>query len=97
MFSFDTDLSVLVKDCEEEAANIIRFMSANRLAANSDKTHILIMRRRVRNEDEDLVINVGNHEIKESSTENLLGIIVGNDLTWNAHVKNLEIKSSIGV
>ena len=44
------------------------------------------------NEDEDLVIKVGNHEIKESSTENLLGMIVGNDLTWNAHVKNLVKK-----
>ena len=86
-----TDLSALVKDCEEEAENIIKFMSANRLAANTDKTHVLIMRRKM-NDNDNLIINVGNHEIKESSSENLLGMIVENDLTWNAHVKNMVKK-----
>ena len=52
------NLAVLVEDCEEEAENIIKFMSANRLAANSDKTHLLVMRRK-RDEDGDLFIKVG--------------------------------------
>ena len=86
------NLAVLVEDCEEEAANIIKFMSANRLAANSDKTHLLVIRRKMRDEDRDLVIKVGSNEIKESYKENLLGMIVTNDLTWNAHVENLVKK-----
>ena len=85
-------MNVLVKDCEEEAENIIKFMSANRLAANSDKTHVMIMRRHNRNVEEQLVINIGNHEIKESAKENILGIIVDNDLTWHSHIKNLVKK-----
>ena len=36
----NADIGQLVKECEEEADKILKFMSANRLAANSDKTQI---------------------------------------------------------
>ena len=88
----NTDIENLVKECEDEATCILNFMSANRLAANTDKTHVMIMRRKNRSENEDLQVKVGSHVIKESAKENLLGIIVENDLSWNAHVKNLVKK-----
>ena len=88
----NTDKNILVEDCEKEAANIIKFMSANRLSANSDKTHIMIIRRKVKEDEDEIVINIGNDEIKESAQENLLGMIVDNDLSWKSHVKNLVKK-----
>ena len=40
-----TDLDELAKKCEAEARKIITYMSANKLAANEDKTHIVFIRR----------------------------------------------------
>ena len=49
-----TDFTELAKNCEEEAKNIITYMSANKLAANDDKTHLMVIRRT--GKDDDLVI-----------------------------------------
>ena len=52
-----TDLNLLKKKCEEEASKIINYMSANKLAANCDKTHVMAIRRK--GPKEDIVIKVG--------------------------------------
>ena len=83
-----TDFTELAKNCEEEAKNIITYMSANKLAANDDKTHLMVIRRT--GKDDDLVITVGKNKIKETPNEKLLGMWVQNDLGWSTHLKKLE-------
>ena len=40
------NLGHLTQKCQEEASKLITFMSANKLSANDDKTHIMCIRRR---------------------------------------------------
>ena len=83
-----TDLDELAKKCEAEARKIITYMSANKLAANEDKTHIVVIRRG--GKQKDLIINVGDKNFKASPNEKLLGMWVENNLGWNTHISNLE-------
>ena len=84
------DMGLLTNKCEEEASKLITFMSANRLAANDDKTHIMCIRRKV--DKEEIEIKVGNSSIKESTHEKLLGVWVDNNLSWGTQITNLERK-----
>ena len=59
-----TDMTLLVKKCEEEANKIINYMSVNKLAANCDKTHLMAIRRN--GPKEEIAIQVGKHKVKES-------------------------------
>ena len=83
-----TDIPILVTKCEEEAKKIIDYMSINRLKANDDKTHVMVIRK-VSSEDK-LIFNIGKEVIKES--EKLLGIHVENDLKWDIHLAKLLSK-----
>ena len=38
----ETNLDDLKKKCEENVNNLLTFMAVNKLAANDDKTHILV-------------------------------------------------------
>lgn len=90
---YDEDLEILKQKCEEEATKILKFMSINKLAANPEKTHILVVRKNgqtnVKEEDK-LIFKIGNKEIKESGHETLLGITISNDLTWTEQLKILN-------
>ena len=59
-----TDIPILVTKCEEEARKIIDYMSINRLKANDDKTHVMVIRK-VRSEER-LIFKIGKEVIKES-------------------------------
>ena len=63
------DIDVLVVECETEAKKIIDYMSVNRLAANDDKTHIMIIRRK--KSENKISVKIGNKEITETSNEKL--------------------------
>ena len=65
-------------------------MSANTLAANDDKTHIVVIRRK--GKEQELVINIGDKKIKESPNEKLLGMWVESNLGWSTHLAQLERK-----
>ena len=57
-------MDLLIESCEEEAKNIINYMSINRLKANDDKTGIVIVRKK--KSDETLTVTIGNEEITVS-------------------------------
>ena len=79
------DLNELTKKCEVEAKKVITYMSANKLAANDDKTHIMAIKRN--GEKNQIAVQVGTKVIKESPHEKLLGMHVENNLTWTTHPK----------
>ena len=83
-----SDINELTRRCEEEAKQIITYMSANKLAANDDKTHIMVIRRGAKQEE--VEINVGSKQVKESANEKLLGMWVQNNLGWSTPLTKLE-------
>ena len=88
----DTNLDDLKRKCEENVNNLLTFMAVNKLAANDDKTHILVSK--CGESLRDLSFNIGNavKPIEESTSEKLLGIWVSNDLKWNTHLEKLKKK-----
>ena len=63
-------------------------MAVNRLGANDDKTHILVIRGSRTGPDK-LQFQIGSEKITETNVEKLLGMWVSNDLKWNYHISQL--------
>ena len=79
----------LREKCEKSVNSLLKYMAANKLSANDDKTHILVVRKD-KNHPEELSFQAGNSTIKEKSSEKLLGMTVSNDLKWTDHLSKLE-------
>ena len=87
----DKDLDAIQPKCEESVKGLLEYMAVNRLAANHDKTHILVVRCG-KNEADKLTFQVGEKTIEERAHEKLLGIWVSNDLKWSKHLSDLANK-----
>ena len=85
---YDTNINNLQDKCEEKVNQLLTYMAINRLAANDDKTKILVMKHG--NQDEELTFKIGDAEVKESTSEKLLGVWVANSLNWAEHIERLE-------
>ena len=68
----------------------------NRLAANDDKTHILVVRSVKEKEPVKLTFQVGNQQIEERAHEKLLGIWVANDLSGPTTYQSWRKNSTTG-
>ena len=69
--------------------DIANYMSMNRLALNTDKTHLLIMasaQQHKKHGNFGIVLNTGAELITPSDSERLLGAQVSNNFLWNEHV-----------
>ena len=92
--SSNKNLADLIKQTEEEAQEIVKWMDANRLVCNPDKTKFLLMAnsklRASKIGTNKAKIKIGDQEIEESTSEKLLGIILSNSLDWNEHIKDLK-------
>ena len=63
-------------------------MAINRLAANDDKTKILVMKHG--KEEKEFSFKIGDAQVTESTSEKLLGVWVSNSLNWGEHIEKLE-------
>ena len=63
-------------------------MAINKLAANDDKTKILVMKHGA--SPEKLTFKIGEADVEESTSEKLLGVWVANNLNWSEHLEKLE-------
>jgi len=74
-----------MKKLREDATNILEFMASNVLVANPAKT-VFMMRNNKKTENEgNRKITVGDHQIQESKSTKLLGVIIDNDQKWKSH------------
>ena len=85
----DECLEKLREKCEKSVNSLLTYMAANKLSANDDKTHILVIRKDKKH-PEKLSFKAGNSTIVEKSSEKLLGMTVSNDLKWSEHLSKLE-------
>ena len=70
----------LRNEIEKEVINVLKYKSSNSLAANENKTAILIVRRGNVQPNTPEEYMIGKEKIKQSEHENLLGVHIGNDL-----------------
>ena len=64
---YDTNINNLQNKCEEKVNQLLTYMAINRLAANDDKTKILVMKHG--NQDEELTFKIGDAEVKGSTSD----------------------------
>ena len=88
----DNHLDAIKAKCEQSVKGLLDYMAVNRLAANDDKTHILVVRSVKEKEPVKLTFRVGNQQIEERAHEKLLGVWVANDLKWSHQLSILEKK-----
>ncbi len=70
---------------------ISKYMAANKLVINADKTHLLVLGTRAMTESRELVsMQADEHTIRPSKQEKLLGCIVSDNLKWKKHILDHE-------
>ena len=67
---------------------LLTYMAVNKLSANDDKTHILVVK--YGRETREITFKIGDASIKESENEKFLGLWVKNDLSWTKLLSKLQ-------
>ena len=94
MFADDTNLvcygqsaadteSKLDRDME----NLYKWLTANKLTLNKEKTEYILVgsRQRLNQISKDLQININNQAVKQVLDKKVLGVIIDEQLNWNAN------------
>ena len=84
------ELSPLI---EKKYKDIARYMNANKLVLNSDKTHLLVMatpHQHSQHQNFGITLNTGAEIIEPIYSEKLLGGNITNDFKFNEHLKENE-------
>jgi len=71
----DKDEQVVLRKLEEDATNILEFMASNGLVANPTKTVFMMLNNKRKENEGTRKITVGEHQIQESKTTKLLGMM----------------------
>ena len=77
-----------IKLLERDSTMLFKWFSDNQMKANISKCHLLV------NKKEEVVINLGETESKNSEYEKLLGIKIDTKLNFNEHLNNIISKAS---
>ena len=81
----------VIKLLEGDSTMLFKWFSDNQMKANISKCHLLV------NKKDEVVINLGETEIKNSEYEKLLGIKVDTQLNFNEHLNDIISKASLKV
>jgi hypothetical protein len=89
-----SDPAVLSRTLSSQYEQISKYMEANRLVINDDKTHLVVLGTRCMAAKRNLVtIQAGIHTIMPTKTEKLLGCEVSEDLKWRQHILSSDQSS----
>ena len=88
----DTDLNTTLNTLKDEFSKVLEWLQANKLIINLQKTHMMLFTNKTR--PATLSININNNVITEINETKFLGVIVDNQLNWNAHIKHISNKVS---
>ena len=78
---------------DQKYKEVERYMEANKLVLNSDKTHMLVMAtpyQHKQHQNYDITLDTGTEIIEPSYSEKLLGAYITNDFKFNYHLKENE-------
>jgi Reverse transcriptase (RNA-dependent DNA polymerase) len=82
------NIEVVKAVLEHQAKNVLEYMAANRLVANTKKTSFLLARRKRGKEDPQSLM-VGKEVVLEEQKARLLGMTIQNSLDWTEHVRGV--------
>ena len=91
----DSNLNTTLNTLKEEFTKVLDWLLANKLIINLQKTHIMLFTNRAR--PDSISLNIDNNVITEKAQTKFLGVIVDNQLSWNAHIKHISNKISKSV
>ena len=91
----DSNLNTTLNTLKDEFTKVLDWLLANKLIINLQKTHIMLFTNRAR--PDSISLNINNNVITEKSETKFLGVIVDNQLSWNAHIKHISNKISKSV
>ena len=106
MYADDTNLTVsewtvthLEKSLNSELDKVSRWLNANKLSLNVEKTEYMIIgsHKRLTKTTNNLQVVIGSETIKRFSTTKSLGIITDEKLNWEAEIDNISKKVSRGI
>ena len=105
LFADDTSIFFSHENAKElesivnnELKNVSKWLSANRLTLNIDKSNFLIISNK-RKIDTTVDIKIDNLSVKEKDCIKYLGVLIDNKLSWKQHSQyvNMKISKGIGV
>ena len=86
-----TDPAALPAALTDQYQIISRYMSANKLVINDDKTHLLVLGSKAMKDKRDRVfMEAGHHTILPSKQEQLLGCTISEDMKLRQHIIGSE-------
>ena len=87
-----SDVSYIQKIGNRELHKVRKWLEANRLALNIDKTNFVIFHSQRQRLTEHTVLKIGRKKIKEESYVKFLGIMLDANLSWKIHLAELSKK-----
>ena len=106
MFADDTqietsgyDINVIAEKLNKNLENVSTWMSANKLTLNKTKTEYMIIgsNKRVKHIDTEPCLHVKDRKINRVKITKSLGIIIDENLSWNAQVDQITKKVNSGL
>ena len=87
-YATEKNIDKLIEVLERNTSKIISWFGENYMKSNDKKSQLLIT------SPNPLCVNIGNYEVKSSSSVKLLGITIDNKLNFNEHISKLCKKAS---
>ena len=91
----DLNLNTALNTLKEEFTKVLNWLLANKLIINLQKTHLMMFTNMAR--PDSISLSIDNNTITEVSDTKFLGVLVDNQLNWNAHIKHITSKISKSV
>ena len=93
IFYFESpELSKIEKVVNRELRKVRKWLEANRLALNVDKTNFVIFHSQQQKLTDHIVLKIGNKKIKQESDVKFLGVLLDSNLSWKFHLAQLSKK-----
>ena len=86
------ELSKIEKVVNRELQKVRKWLEANRLALNVDKTNFVIFHSQQQKLTDHIVFKIGNKKIKHESFVKFLGVLLDSNLSWKFHLADLSKK-----
>ena len=98
-FYTDKNIDNLFDTLNSELDKIVKWLNANKMSLNVDKTHYIIFTSRKNNvlRNQDIIIN--GCKINEVVVTKFLGVLIDSNLTWKYHIDHLcsKVSKNIGI
>ena len=103
LYADDTSTLLRSKSIQElesiynkELSYVTDWLNANKLTLNVEKSNLVLFRS-TKKTVETLNIKIKGEQIQEKDYTKYLGILIDNKLSWNCHIKHVNLKISKGI